>query len=627
VGKSALAVHWAHGVKERFPDGNLFVDMQGYGPGAAVDPGSVLEGFLRAFGLPPEQIPVEMHQRASLFRSVVNGKRLLIVLDNASSTGQVRHLLPATTQSFVLITSRSKLAGLGAREAATRMNVDVLSSEESLELLSELLGAERVTRERPAATLLVELCGHLPLALRVLADRARDRPERSLQELADELAGESRSRLDALEVVEDELSDTRAVFSWSYRQLPDSLRNTFRALGIFPGSTFEVRTVAVLVDADEVTIRRRLRALVDLHLVVERTPERFMLHDLLRAYARERALIEDSQISRTEALRKLQSWYLAALDAARQRVLPYAPSVTLMPGGVDHDVSFDSPGDAMRWFVVERANVMATLEEAQAVGHYDFCWKLPVVVSGLLELGWYLPEWQHVHEVGRRAATAIGDRLGQAANELLLGDAMWRQGDPERAAELYKRAAALAEGAAQGWIAAFATRGLGLLREERGDSEAARSYFRRSLAIFRRIGHRRGEAMTLLSLAAGAGAEGDANAGVVMGLQAVDMLNALGDEWSVAWGRVSVAENLVVAGRHDEALEQLRLSAVAFREIGDPQGEVLALVPLAAASEQRRDLVAACEALARAADLCDEIGDQRAEEMRRRAESLAERDA
>lgn len=625
VGKSALAIHWAHRVKDRFPDGTLFVDMQGYGPGSAVDPATALDGFLRAFGLQPEEIPVEPYQRASLFRSMVEGKRLLIVLDNVNSTGQVRPLIPATTRCFVLVTSRSKLAGLGAREAASRMNVDVLSTEESLRLLSELIGQDRVQRERSAATLLAELCGHLPLALRVVADRALDRPDCSLHDLADEVRNES-SRLDALAVLDDELSDTRAVFSWSYHLLPEELRATFRALALHPGPTFDVRAVAVLADVDDVAARHRLRALVDVHLLIEEAPGRFKLHDLMRSYARERSLDEDSQTSRTEAVRRLQGWYLARLEATRQKVLPFAPSVALMPGVPDETV-FGSAGEAMGWFAAERANVIAVLDDALARGHYDVGWKLPVLATGPLELGWYLSEWRHVHEVGRRAAVAAGDELGEALNEVLLGDAMWRQGDPQRASEHYRRALRSAEGLSEGWVAAFAARGLGLLEQERGDVVAARQHFESALVALRREGHRRGEALSLSSLAVCARMAGNVEDAISMGFEALEILDALADAWSVAWVRLSLSESLGMAERHDEAVVQLHLAAGTFRDIGDPKGEVLALTPLAAALEDRGDLAAAREALTRAGDLFERMNDPRADDMRRRADSLPGPDA
>lgn len=621
VGKSALAVHWAHRVKDSFPDGALFVDMQGYSSSAALDPGSALGSFLRALGTSPETIPLNLQDRAALFRSVVAGKRLLILVDNVRSTAQVRHLIPATTECLVLVTSRSRLAGLGTREATTRVNLDVLTPEQSMQLLAELLGEERVDQERVAALRLAELCGFLPLALRVLCDRAADKPEASLHDLVHEVEGE-RSRLDVLAVAEDELSDTRAVFSWSYRSLTPDLRKLFRFLGLHPGTQVSMEVAAALAGTDVSTARRLLRALVDVHLVSEPAPGRFEQHDLLRLYGQELTYAEDGQAVRTDALRRALGWYLAAVDAARQAVLPFAPSVPLMPVSADFQVRFESPSRATSWFAVERPNLMAALHEAMDLGQYDFCWKLPIVATGLFEVGWHLKDWEYVHRLGEKAAATVGDPFGEALNVLLLGDAMWRQGNLDQAATEYRRAAELGRILSAKWVEGFAMRGLGLLEEELGNVTAARQHFESSLEILRRAHHRRGEAMSLLSIGTCARMQGDPLAGVARGFEALEILHQIGDQWTAAWAQISIAASLRMAGREAQAIDELRLSIATFREIGDANSEVLALTPLVDLLESRHDHADARQALLRIAELYDEMNNPLAEQARERAAAI-----
>ncbi|MBW8485552.1 ATP-binding protein [Actinomadura parmotrematis] len=618
VGKTALTLQWAHHVRRRFPDGDLYVDMHGYGPGRSLTPAQALDGFLRALDVPGEAIPDDLDERAGLYRSLLEGRRLLLIIDNASAPADVRPLLPASRGCFAMITSRSTLSGLMIREGAVRVTLDVLPPDESVELLARAIGADRVGAEREAAHRVAVLCGHLPLALRVVAEHAASRPGLSMAALAAELAGE-RHRLDALAESQDELSDVRAAFSWSYRALPDDLRRAFRLLGLHTGPDIGVPAAAALLDADPSTAARRLRGLTGAHLAQEDEDGRFRLHDLLRAYARELAQAEDDQSARTRAVRRLLGWYLLTVDAGRRALLPYSHAVPMVPGDGLALPGFADGAEAMRWFERERLNLLAALRQAVELGQYDIGWKLPVAADGFFELASYWVDWEEIHRLGLDAARALGDPLGEAANLLCLGDAAWRAGDADRAAADYARTVELARQLTYPWLEGFGLRGLGLLREEGGDPGGAAGLFREALAVFRQAGLRRGEGMARLSLGRCAAANGDQAEAVRACTAAVEIFAELDDAWSEAWGTLPLAAALTAQGRAPDAVHRLRRAADLFRRFGDRRSEAMALAALGDTLDATGDPAGAATAWRGAADLYELLGDEQAEALRARA--------
>ncbi len=309
VGKTALALHFAHQVAGRFGDGQLHVNLRGYDPtGSPATSAAAIRGFLEGLGVPPERIPASPEAQAGLYRSLLSGKRMLIVLDNARDEQQVRPLLPASPASLVLVTSRNQLSGLAAADGARLISLDVLTHAEAVQLLTARLGAHRAVAEPAAVDRIASLCAGLPLALAVAAARAAARPGFPLSALAAELA-DSAVRLDALDAG-DPVSSVRAVLSWSYQQLGDEPARMFRLLGIHPGPDITAPAAASLGGRGQPQARRLLRDLARAHLITEHVPGRYAFHDLLRAYAAEQAHSTDSESSRRQATGRVLDHYL-----------------------------------------------------------------------------------------------------------------------------------------------------------------------------------------------------------------------------------------------------------------------------------------------------------------------------
>lgn len=599
--------------------------MHGYGSGSVLTPEQALDLFLRALDVPADGIPETLDERAALFRTIVDGKRIFALIDNAASSTQVRHLLPASPECCAVITSRSSLPSLVAREGAVRVTLDVLSPGESVQLLAELMGASRVEADSASALRVAELCSYIPLALRIVAERAANRPRLSLAELVDELAGQQ--RLDAVASEDDELSDTRTVISWSYKSLSPDLRRTFRLLGIHPGSDIGIEAAAALTGDDATVVTRRLRALADAHLLQESANNRFQMHDLVRVYSVERAQAEESQKDRIKAIRRMLTWYLLAADKARRAILPYSASFPLVPAGEITPIEgFGSGPEAMRWFDTERRNLQVLLRQASELAQFDIAWKLAIAVSGYLELGAYWTEWEEAVSTGLTAAQTLGDRFGEAASLSILGDVSWRDGRPDEAIERYERTVAIAREIAVGWLEGFGLRGLGLINEERGHLEAASGFFESALEVFRSSGFRRGEGMSLLSLGACARALGDPRSATARDVAAVEIFEEIGDRWTVAWGSVDLGKSYVAEGRLTEALSVLRTAVAIFDDFGDRRCQAQALFLLGDVLRESGDETAAADSWQQAMALYELLADPRAHEVRQRLADFDEGD-
>jgi DNA-binding SARP family transcriptional activator len=413
-GKTTLAVHWAHRRAGHFPDGQLFVDLQGHSADKPMDPAEALRRFLRGLGTAPEQVPHDEDEATALYRSLLAGKRVLIVADNAGSAGQLRPLLPGTPGCLVLVTSRSRLPGLLASSGATPVTLGPLSETEAVSLLRKLLGDARVDAEPAAAAQIAARCVYLPLAVRVAAERAAHRPRLALAGLAGELAAKH-DRLDALSTGEDRDTTVRSVLSWSYRGLQPAAARMFRLLGLHPGADISIPAAAALADVSAAAAARLLEALAEVHLLEETAPGRYRLHALLRAYAAERAAQDETPSSRDAAIARMLTWCLHTVVAAADRVLmPGRGHISLTrPPRHCEPLAFAGYEQALAWADAEHATLVGAVSQAARAGCDDIAWQLVLALGSYFELRKPWTEWIACSRTGRAAAIRAGNRRAE----------------------------------------------------------------------------------------------------------------------------------------------------------------------------------------------------------------------
>lgn len=422
VGKTSLAIRWAHQIKEHFPDGQLYVNLHGYDPGPPVIVTDVLGRFLRALDVPLEHIPTGEEPRAELFRSVTADRRVLIVLDNAATAGEIRPLLPGSSSCLVAITSRTRMSGLVVREGAHRVGVETLSQAESVQLLRTVFAGYRTGDDQEELAELARLCARLPLALRIVAERAAARPRMPLRDLIADLRDES-GLWDALSVTgegeTEEADAVRTVFAWSYRTLTPQNARMFRLLGLHPGPEFRVEAAAALAATTTVRARRHLDSLAAAHLLEECGHDRYQFHDLLRAYAVDQTQREESPENRRAALERVLGWYLhSAAAAALAGSCSYTMPLTLEP--VDDHVrpmSFDDGDDGkagIAWYETERDNLITAVRIAGAIGLDRVAWQIPAVLTMVIADREPADTWLPAQRMALESALRAGDRYGEA---------------------------------------------------------------------------------------------------------------------------------------------------------------------------------------------------------------------
>ncbi|WP_329546466.1 winged helix-turn-helix domain-containing protein [Streptomyces sp. NBC_01356] len=496
IGKTALAVHWAHQVRDRFPDGQLYVNLHGFDHDRQpLEPGEALELLLRGLGLAASEIPPHPEAQGRVFRTLLGDRRLLVLLDNAASADQVRPLLPGSPTCCVLVTSRNRLGDLVAHDGAHALPLDLLQPDEARALLSRTLGTERVDDDRHAVDELIRLCGSLPLALRVAAARLAGDPALRTADLVTEMT--EGNRLEALEPDGDANSPLRTAFSVSYRVLAPGARRLFRLLGLFPGAEFTTEAAAALLDVPLSQARRLIGALVSAHLIEPVTAARYRLHDLLREYAQECALAEDAAPDREAALERLMIWYLnATRTTAGAGLFPELPS-SLRPG---RHPGMPSAIAAGPWLDAERANLLAIVNHAAHHGPRPVAWHL---TSALFSHFWvHLPRktWQTTAQTALDAAETERDLFGQAAMHSSLAAARWDRGHVRQAMDHATRALDISRelGWAPGEASGLGLRGMAYWSMARPDR--AHDDFAAGLRIFRETGNRYYEGFGVVGL-------------------------------------------------------------------------------------------------------------------------------
>ena len=577
VGKTALAVRWARRVAGAYPDGHLYVNLRGYDPGQPVRPGDALAGFLRALGKAGPDVPPTEDERAAAYRSLLDGRRVLVMLDNAASVEQVRPLLPGGPSCLVVVTSRDSLAGLVARHGAQRLDLDILPLADAMGLLRSLIGG-RVDAEPRAAAALAGHCARLPLALRVAAELAAASPGQRLEELAGELAGEQR-RLDLLDAGGDGHTAVRGVFSWSYRHLPAEAARAFRLAGLHPGPDFDAYAVAALTGVTITQARDVLALLARAHLIYPTAAGRYGMHDLLRAYASQLAAEHDSDTARAEALTALYDYYLGTAGQAMDVLVPaekhYRPGSILVDSPVP---SVASPAQARAWLDAQRATLVAvaahTADAANSAGHAA---RLAAIVYRYLETGGHYADAVTIHGHARRAAALIGDRAAEATALTNLGIISWRQGHYPQAADYHQQALAASVEIGDRTGEAIAVANIGTVYERQGRYEESIGLHQQALTLFRGTGDRAGEARALGNLGSVTGRQGDYEQAVGWYRQAQAVFHDIGDRVGEAAALPDLGVTYQRQGRYEQAIDCFRQALDIFRETGDRTGEAEAL--------------------------------------------------
>jgi len=602
IGKTALAVAWSHARSDRFPDGQLYVNLHGFSPGSPVPPMEAVGGFLRALGVPGEQVPTGEQEATARLRTELAGSRMLMLLDNAAHAGQVRPLLPGGTSVTVLVTSRDRLSGLAATHDAAQVALDSLEPGDAGGLLRRLLPERRLTDDEAAE--LAERCNRLPLALRIAAARLRDEPQLPVRRYAAELKGGA--GLVELAIAGDTDTAIRVTFDLSYMRLDRTQRRVFRRLALVPGGDFDFMAVARLAGMSRARAKEQLAGLVGAHLVDMVADGRCAMHDMVRAYAAERATADETAKQIRAARGRLFGWYLATARAAGALTMPQLP---LLPGTVK--ALWTDPADARRWLEGERRNLVAAVAVADGAGLPEYAWRLPDALRGFLWHTANRADWLSTASAALAAATTAGDPMALTAAHLNLGWYHFVYGRDEDAREHYGMAAQHAEPA--GWVEARISALANAARAERdlGRLASALGLARMTLTAERDLG--RGPAWEsmihalIASIHLPAGRLADA-------MHHAQLAAAAGASPIVRAGHsVILAEVNLAAGETDIAAQRFAEAAEVFERLRHNAGQAKCGTGLGAVAIERELYAQAAMHLDQALTLARQAGDEATE--------------
>jgi DNA-binding SARP family transcriptional activator len=576
VGKTTLAVQVAHEAREDFPDGQLYVDLQGTGPRPA-EPEAVLGSFLRALGLPDAAIPDSLADRAALYRSTLDGRRVLALLDNAYDAAQIRQLLPGTPGCAALVTSRVRMVDLAG---AHLVDLDVMSPEESLLLFTRIVGEERVNSERQAALDVVAACGFLPLAIRIAAARLAARRTWTVSVLANKLA-DHRRRLDELRA--GDLA-VKATFALGYGHLSSAQARAFRLLALPEGPDISLDAAAAVLDLDRYETEELLEALVDSSLIESAAPARYRFHDLLRLYARERAEADDTPEVRGAALSRLLDFYLAsavsayALENPGDRVIDHlAP--TSHPG-----LSFPTREESLEWLFSEAQGLLAAVQQAADDGCESSLRRavdILLAAQDLMESGVYARQYEQAARVLVTTAHECGDTLVEGRGRVWLGQLLRLSAKFDEAEEEAKLALLLGLSAEDPMTCSYAPNLRGALAHRGHRFVESAAYHTTALEAFRADGNKHGESAALSNLSRAQQELGDTEAAIATAEGVVAIHRELGAGVRLGNGLYSMGVTLTAAGRLDEALGCLTEALAIFRAARQQFWEGMTLFRLA----------------------------------------------
>jgi DNA-binding SARP family transcriptional activator len=626
VGKTTLAVHWAHRIADRFPDGQLYVNLRGFDPSRPpVPPAEALRGILDALQVPPQQIPSGLDAQAGLYRSLLAGQRMLVVLDNAADADQVTPLLPGASGCLAIVTSRSRLTGLLAA-GAQAVALDVLDRAEAAKLLVRRLGADRVAAEPEAADQIVASCAGLPLALAVVGARAAARPDFPLATLAGQLR-EARNDLEEFDGG-DCATDVRAVFSWSYRSLTEPAARLFRLLGLHPGPDVTVGAAASLAGQPVADVRPLLAGLADAHLVSEYIPGRYSFHDLLRAYAAELTATLDEPDVRDAAMRRMLDHYLRTAHQADRLLYPHGEAAS--PATAESGVAVEDLRDgdqAMAWLTAEHRVLLGVVDQAGRDGFDRHVCHLARATSVFFHRRGHWEDRATVHSAALAAAHRLGDRAEEARAHRNLATVYADLARFDDAQDHFGQALELAEAAGDTLGQAQVHYERNLAYTTQGRNAEALAAAEEALRRFQDVGNQVGEAAALTDVGWGHGRLGDHRQALELLGRALALHEELGNHAYQGHALSCMAESHEQLGELDQAIADSRRAEQLFDRIGDRYGVASTLARLGELYQRVDDPVAAAAARDEARPIIDELDPSAAAQIRGQLHRLEKQSA
>jgi tetratricopeptide (TPR) repeat protein len=624
VGKTALAVHWAHRVAHRFPDGLLYVNLRGFDPGGqTMDPAVAVRGFLDALAVPPERIPSSPHAQAALYRGLLAGKRVLVLLDNARDAEQVRPLLPGTPTALAVVTSRNQLTPLVAADGAHPLTLDVLPPDEARELVLRRLGAARVAAEPQAVQEIIAGCARLPLALTIAAARAATHPDFPLTAIAAELV-EAGDRLDALDAG-NPATRVRAVFSWSYTALTPPAARLFRLLGLHPGPDTSAAAAASLAGHPLPQARTLLAELTRASLLTEHTPGRYTFHDLLRAYATDLTHSHDPDDQRRAATGRLLDHYLHTAHAADRLLDPHADPPTLplappTPGTTPEHLA--DHGQAMAWLTAERSTLLAAAAHASSGGFDTQTWQLAWALDTFLYRRGHWHDLAAAWQAALDAARRLGDQPAQAQAHRLLTWADIRLGRHQDTHTHLRCALDLYAQAGDRLGQAHTHLDLGSMWERQGRPDEALGHAQQALELFLDADHRLGQARALNVAGWFHALLGDHTRALDDCGQALALFQQLGDRDGEAatWDSLGYAHHRL--DHHSQAADCYQHAIGMFRDLGDRHEEADTLNRLGDTYHAARDAAGARIAWQHAVEILTDLDHPDADAVRTKLDDV-----
>jgi DNA-binding SARP family transcriptional activator len=616
IGKTTLAVHFAQHVRGQFPDGQLYANLRGFDPaGPPMTPAEAIGLFLDALAVPTARIPAGLEAQAALYRSLLAGKRMLVLLDNARDIDQVRSLLPASPGCMAIVTSRNKLTSLVAVEGAFPLTLDVLADGEAAELLARHLGAERVTDDLFAVEELIELCARLPLALSIAAARTASHPGLSLAALTADLR-DAHGRLDALDAGHA-AANVRAVLSWSYQQLDATAARLFRLLGLHVGPDINAAAAASMAGLPLDETRRGLGELTAAHLLAEHSPGRFSCHDLLRAYAAELTRAADTEAERRAATGRMLDHYLHTAHSAALRLHPSRKPITLAaPRPSVEPEHIGDAGEALAWFQAERRVLMAAAGRALEAGFDTHAWQMAWALSRFLDTRGRWQDWAAIEQIALTATGRLADRAAQASAHQRFGFVSARLGRYEDAYTHLELALRIHTEREDHAGQAYVQHALALTLNYQGRYAEALDHAQRALESWTTAGDLPGRAMALNSAGWFHGVLGDHQQALSCLRQSLGLFRDLGHDEGVASVLDSLGYVHQQLGDYAEATACYQQALGLYREIGGRWGAAETLGHLGDAQYAAGDPAQARAAWEEALAILDDLGHSDADQIR-----------